>query len=340
MRNDGWTLVELLVVILILAVTTGAEIPLPSTFDQRPENQVKAAGATELIANAEAQFRSTNADGDALDDYATLAELNAAGYISTTIASGLYSGYEILLTTTPAPSFSVRANPFSCHVGILRFYDDETLVLRVNETGPAGPTDPPAVPGDIHLVPNTHEKIYCDLAVRSKAKTFIHVALNLSEEASLQQAAELAGTPGLVDSIPTRLDANGDESFAIEEYVDGDLLGIARALAGELGDSGPPVGSDADLVAILEDHQAWLADEFDLELDPPQPLIPLTALYGHESEVVAYLISLENEIPALGALGLASLASALMAAGLFSRRRVDGRSATAGAGRPGRREIP
>jgi hypothetical protein len=126
------------------------------------------------------------------------------------------------------------------------------------------------------------------------------------------------------DPIPlalTALDVNVDGMLGFEELLSVDLLDAARVVVSGLGlDPGPDLGDDSELRAILADYQADLELIFKLEVDNPQPELPVSDLPSDEMQVVAYLQAFlgPNPVPSLGpmalviaALGLASVAVAV-----------------------------
>jgi prepilin-type N-terminal cleavage/methylation domain-containing protein len=320
-RCSGYTAVELLVVLMILAVGSVSILP-PIDLARETANQDAAMTGLLAIAHGEQIFRSSDSDGDGVDDYGNLGELAAAGLIPAALSDGEDRGYAFPVTTGAGPSFEARANPLSCHTGALRLYVDASGIVRFDEAHPAGPGDPPLPPDGQLQIPDTTEQVACVETVDTGIRQAVMAALGLAPGVTPDQAIALAGTPGVIDSVTTRLDADANEQLELGEYTSGDWLAVAQAIAAELGDAGPALGDDADLTALVDARQTWLADELDLDLDPPQPSAALLDLYGRQDDVVAYFASLQAAVPALGRSALAALAAGLViAAGLARRAR-------------------
>lgn len=317
-RRSGFTSPELLWVLMILAVGSVSILPSTSAIRQIADQEAALLWLS-TIASQEEIFRSTDADGDGVDDYGSLAELVTAGLVPGALGDGEEQGYVFPVTTGPGPFFDARANPLSCHTGVLRLYVDPSGVVRYDPKHPSGPGDPPLPPGGEQETPQTAEQVACAQAIDAEIGETVMSALGLTADATLAQAMDLAATPGVVDSLLTHLDGDADEQLTPGEYLGGDWLAVARAVAAELGETGPPVGSDSDLTALLESHQASLTAQLDLDLDAPQPSVALLDLYGQQDGVVAYFASLMPSVPALGPAGLTALAGTLALVALLAR---------------------
>jgi hypothetical protein len=74
---------------------------------------------------------------------------NNAGLIDEVLAVGLKSGYAFTFTPLTTDSlghvgtYSVAADPQGPGTGQRHFYADQTSVIRVNVSAPAGPSDAP-----------------------------------------------------------------------------------------------------------------------------------------------------------------------------------------------------
>jgi type IV pilus assembly protein PilA len=91
-RNKGFTLIELMIVIAIIAII--AAIAIPNLIQARKHgNEASAIGALKTIATSQAIYREGDKERDGNLDYGMLSELNTTQLIDSVLGGGTKQGY-------------------------------------------------------------------------------------------------------------------------------------------------------------------------------------------------------------------------------------------------------
>ena len=112
-NEKGFSLVELLVVVIIIAIV--AAIAIPNLLaSRRSANEASAVSSLRTIHSAQATYQATQGLNT---NYGTLAQLMAvaapdtAGLIDTALGSGAKSGYNFTVDASTAQIYCAEAHP-------------------------------------------------------------------------------------------------------------------------------------------------------------------------------------------------------------------------------------
>jgi len=138
-RNKGFTLIELMIVIAIIAII--AAIAIPNLLAAKASaNETSAKSSLRTLVTTSEQFRTSQGAYPG-----SLTDLNTAGYIDSSLSSGTKSDY--VFTYTPgAGVWSCTASPTTFgSTGSVHFFVDQSGVIRFDTTAGGGGdvTDPP-----------------------------------------------------------------------------------------------------------------------------------------------------------------------------------------------------
>jgi len=271
--GKGFTLIELVVVIAVLAIVAG--VAVPEFIDiRRDVNDRQALASIREIVGAQVIFQALDREEDGSLDYATsLFELGNEGLISDDLASGELQGYCFVVFSRSAESWHAHAAPAAPEdSGGRFFYVDETRVIRAEPDGEAGPDSLP-ISGEGEPSPSTdhrdREPPICrkyrgdgestlDRLPGLITQTLDHLgALGKKSQAPVVDAGlGIAKRPGFAQLVFKTADTDRDGALSIDEILNANMLGIARQIEPDVFPNPPtqdPVlGKDSEIDRVID----------------------------------------------------------------------------------------
>ncbi|HVY60359.1 MAG TPA: prepilin-type N-terminal cleavage/methylation domain-containing protein [Planctomycetota bacterium] len=145
-KSAGFTLIELMIVIAIIAII--AAIAIPNLIEARKgSNEAAAIGALRTLTTAQALFREGDKDKDTVLNYSSAlgtgtGTLSGTGLIDGVFGSGTKQGYVFKIITADNFTWSATASPASpTKSGDRYFFVDESGVIRFATAAAASSTD-------------------------------------------------------------------------------------------------------------------------------------------------------------------------------------------------------
>jgi len=258
-RHSGFTLIELMIVIAIIAVI--AAIAIPNLIEARKHNNEGGAiGGLRAVAISQELFRDGDLDEDQALDFGTLADLATVGLIDAAFGAGAKFGFHFI-DTVEADKYTVHAVPASPATGSRNFRlqcgtsPPEDCEIRASASGfateasalvpssqgdPAGPVPMPANPVTCGVAPS--QVVPTTPALQAAKNTEIEMFL-----ASMAQS--LAGSFGMeAGQLTQSLFANSGGATTQAVLASLDTSGDSRL---EFGEFAAPIGqfSAADTIS-------------------------------------------------------------------------------------------
>ncbi len=144
-RNRGFTLIELMIVIAIIAIIVAIAIPALARA-RKSGNEASAISSMRTLISANEQYRTRFSGNGFSPDLITLQNEK---YIDSVLGSGVKSGYQF--TYTPGAAFGGVVSTWTCvanaidqgKTGDRSFFADDSGMIRFTDGPGATAADPP-----------------------------------------------------------------------------------------------------------------------------------------------------------------------------------------------------
>jgi prepilin-type N-terminal cleavage/methylation domain-containing protein len=140
-KDKGFTLIELMIVVAIIAII--AAIAIPNLLRSRMQsNESSAIGNLRTIIGAETAYAAANSAYGDLTALTSVTPQYLPGAVAAWTTTGK-NGYTFAVTGASATNFNSNANPLDSNSGTRYFFADASGVIRFNKTAQASATDSP-----------------------------------------------------------------------------------------------------------------------------------------------------------------------------------------------------